>query len=101
MTAHTAVEHHDLDRSECWCCGMLDDPRRMIRLGNHPEVLLCVRCGRWAGKQAWEIEDSARTGVAVVLRDRVRDVRRAVVRRGWHHGRIAGGPLRWLGKRLP
>ena len=80
---------------------MLDDPARMIHLGNHPEIVLCVRCGRWAGKRAWEIEDRARSGPLVRARNGVRALRRDVMRRGWHHHRLIGGPLRWIGRRLP
>jgi len=101
MAMPTAVDDHELQRSECWCCGTVDDPARMVHLGNHPEVALCVACGRWAAKQAWEIEDRARTGPLVMARDRFRQLRRGVIQRGLHHNRILGRPLRWLGKRLP
>ena len=101
MTSRTAVESDEPRGSECWCCGAIDDPVRMIHLGNHPEVLLCVRCGRWAAKQAWEIEDRAKTGPLVIARDRFRALRRGVIDRGWQHNRIIGGPLRWIGRHLP
>ena len=102
MSTRTAVEDADeLGRSQCWCCGAIDDPARMIHLGNHPEVALCVRCGRWAVKQAWEIEDRDKTGPLVMARDRFRAFRRKVIHRGWHHNRPLGPPLRWIGKRLP
>lgn len=51
--------------------------------------------------QAWEIDDRAKTGPLVLARDRLRTVRQGVVDRGWHRGRIFGGPLRWLGDKLP
>jgi hypothetical protein len=73
----------------------------MIHLGNHPEVALCPRCGRWAAKQAGAIDDRGRTGPVVLARDRLRAMRRSVVHRGWQHNRILGGPLRWIGQRLP
>ena len=101
MSMTTAIEDQELPRSECWCCGTIDDPARLIRLGNHPEVALCVRCGRWAAKRAWEIEDMSKTGPLVAARDRLRAIRRGVVRRGWQHNRFLGGALRRLGKRLP
>jgi hypothetical protein len=101
MAAQTAIEDFELGRSECWCCGTIDDPDRMIHLGNHPEVMLCVRCGHWAAKEASEIEDRAKTGPLVLARDRFRALRRSVVQRGWQHSRIFGGPLRRIGKRLP
>jgi hypothetical protein len=72
-----------------------------VRLGHHPEVALCLGCARWAAKRAWEIEDRARTGPVVGVRNRFRALRRAVVDRGWHRHRLLGGPLRWVGKRLP
>jgi hypothetical protein len=101
MTTHTADEDATTNPSQCWCCGAIEDPARMVRLGNHPEVALCVRCARWAAKQAWEIEDQGRTGPLVTARDRLRAARRGVVRRGWHQHRLLGGPVRWIGKRLP
>lgn len=100
MATRTAVEDHELGKSECWCCGVTDEPARMVHLGNHPEVALCVRCGRWAAQQAWEIEDRAKTGPLVTARDRLRTSRRAVIDHGWQHGRL-GRPLRWLGRHLP
>jgi hypothetical protein len=101
MTTHTADEDATIDPSRCWCCDAIEDPARMVRLGNHPEVALCVRCARWAAKEAWEIEDQGRTGALVTARDRLRAARRGVVRRGWHHHRLLGGPVRWIGKHLP
>jgi hypothetical protein len=101
MTTHTAVEDHELRRSECWCCGATTDPARMVHLGNHPEVALCLRCGHWVALQARGIEDRDRTGPAVRARDGMRAVRRRVIDRGWQHNRIVGPPLRWLGKHLP
>lgn len=101
MATRTAVEDQELSRSECWCCGAIDDPVRMIHLVNHPEVALCVRCGHWAAKQAWEVEDRVRTGPSVLARDRFRALRRRVAERGWQHNRIVGAPLRWLGRHLP
>jgi hypothetical protein len=99
--AQTAVEDELPSPSQCWCCGTTDDPDRMVHLGNHPEVALCRACARWAAKQAWEIDDSAKSGPLVAARGRFRAVRQAVVRRGWHRSRIFGGPLRWIGNRLP
>jgi hypothetical protein len=101
VAAQTLNEDAFADRSECWCCGAIDDPARMVHLGNHPEVALCIRCARWASKEAWEIEDRRKTGLLVRARDRFRTLRRGVVLRGWHHHRLFGGPLRWIGRKLP
>jgi hypothetical protein len=101
--ANTAVATDDSRPAsgECWCCGTVDDPQLMVHLGNHPEVALCRRCARWAAKQAWEVDDRAKPGVLATVRSGFRKVRRSVVDRGWHRSRIVGGPLRWLGNRLP
>jgi hypothetical protein len=73
----------------------------MIHLGNHPEVVLCPSCGRWAAKQAREIEDRGRTGPLVAVRHRLRQARRGVVERGLHRNRLIGRALRRLGRHLP
>jgi hypothetical protein len=85
----------------CWCCGQSHPNDRMVHLGNHPEVGLCLRCAHFVHKQAWEIEDRDRTGPLPRSRDAFRQVRRQVVERGWHQNPVVGGPLRWLGKHLP
>lgn len=101
MVMHTGADYADESGSQCWCCGTIEAPARMVHLGNHPEVALCPRCARWAARQAREIEDRSESGVAVLVRDRLRAARRAVMERGWQQHRFLGGPLRWLGKRLP
>ena len=73
----------------------------MVSLGNHPEVHLCLRCADFVHQRAWEIEDHHRGGPAAIVRDRFRDLRAGVMRRGWHQNRFIGGRLRWLGKYLP
>jgi hypothetical protein len=101
MPTFAAVDDAELEPSACWCCGAIDAPERMVHLGNHPEVALCLGCARWAAKEAWAIADQGRTGPVVRARDRFRAIRRGVVDRGWHRNRVFGGPLRWIGKRLP
>ncbi|HEV2885621.1 MAG TPA: hypothetical protein VGX49_01805, partial [Jatrophihabitans sp.] len=59
-------------RSECWCCGRVEAPERMVRLGAHPEVALCLGCAHFVHRAASEIEDRSRTGFRVRVRDRVR-----------------------------
>lgn len=89
------------DLVECWCCDTRDTPDRMVHLGNHPEVHLCPRCAHFVHQQAWTIEDNDRHGPGAVARNRFRDLRAQVIRRGWQHNRFVGGRLRWLGKYLP
>lgn len=99
--SRTAVEDADATRSECWCCGTIEDPTRLVHLGNHPEVTLCLRCAHSVSKWAWEIEDQSKTGPLVLARDRFRAARKGVIRRGWQHSPVFGGPIRWLGRHLP
>jgi hypothetical protein len=101
MTRRVAVADAEHGRSQCWCCGMVEDPAELVHLGNHPEVTVCIRCAHSISKWAWEIEDQSRTGLAVQARDRFRRLRKSVVQHGWQHDRFIGRPLRWLGKYLP
>jgi len=73
----------------------------MVHLGNHPEVALCVRCARWAAKQAGEVEDRDRRSPLAAARNGLRRVRRGVVDRGWQQNRFVGVLLRRLGRLLP
>jgi hypothetical protein len=97
----TAVDHEEPGLSQCWCCGVIEDPRRLVHLGNHPEVVVCPRCAHSLSKWAWEVEDQDRTGLAVRARDGIRRLRKTVVRHGWHQNRFVGRGLRWLGRFTP
>ncbi len=57
----------------------------MVRLGNHPEATVCIRCAHSLSKRAWELEDRDRTSLASRTRDAFRSLRKTVVQRGWHH----------------
>jgi hypothetical protein len=100
MSAVTATDEHGA-RSQCWCCGQIESPEKLVRLGKHPEVALCMACARWASKQADEIADLSRTGLGVRVRDRMRVARRKVIERGWHRLPVLGGLLRRLGRHTP
>ena len=97
----TVTDEHDEGNVVCWCCDRIDSPHRMVHLGNHPEVLLCLQCAHFVHQRAWKIEDEGRRGLAAVARDGFRSVRAEVVRRGWHRNKFIGDKLRWLGKYLP
>jgi hypothetical protein len=101
MTVRTAIDDSARTPSQCWCCGAIDDPTRLVHLGNHPEVTLCLRCAHFVGKRASEIEDLNKTGMAARGRDALRRARSGVIRRGWHQHPMLGPPLRWLGKHTP
>jgi hypothetical protein len=93
--------HDDGSRVHCWCCSSVDTPDRMVHLGDHPEVHLCPGCAHFVHQQAWEIDDAGKRGPAALVRDRFRNLRAAVIRRGWHHNRFIGRTLRSLDKYLP
>jgi hypothetical protein len=54
----------EISPSQCWYCGTTEDSTRLVHLGNHPEVELCVRCAHSVSKWAWEVEDRTKTGTA-------------------------------------
>ncbi|MGH8860447.1 MAG: hypothetical protein ACRDVG_04295 [Jatrophihabitantaceae bacterium] len=85
----------------CWCCGTYGPDERMVHLGNRPEVAVCIRCAYSLQKWAGEIEDRDRHTLAARARDRLRDVRRYVVRKGWHQHPVVGRGLRRLGRYVP
>lgn len=101
MAVRAALEDEESGRAQCWCCGADEHPAKLVHLGNHPEVAVCTRCAHSLSKWAWEIEDQARTGLAVRARDGIRRVRKTVVRHGWHNNPLIGRGLRWLGKFTP
>lgn len=100
MTAQTASGLAG-GQVECWCCGAHRPADAVVRLGNHPEVALCLRCAHWAHLQARAREDAGRRDPAARVRDVLRAGRRAVMRRGWQHLPVIGPALRRLGRRLP
>jgi len=96
MTAEPIIVAIDLDDEgnvECWCCDTIDAPDRMVNLSNHPEVHLCLQCAHYVHQQAWVIEDEGKRGPAALIRDRFRNLRAGVIRRGWHQNRFIGGKL--------
>ncbi len=102
MTVHTSTEDQQSPwEAQCWCCGVIDDPARVVHLGNHPEVVVCIRCSHSLSKWAGELEDRARTGFAVRARGSFRRLRKTVVRHGWQNNKIVGRGLRWIGRFTP
>jgi len=60
----TATGVQDAGDVRCWRCDISDVPNRMVHLGNHPEVNLCLRCAHFVHQQTWEIEDEGKGGPA-------------------------------------
>jgi hypothetical protein len=95
------VDRNDGRSAQCWCCGSVDGSDRMVHLGDHPEVHLCLGCAHFVHQRAWQIEDRGKRGPAALARDRVRTLHAGAMRRGWLQNRYVGGRLRWLSKHLP
>lgn len=97
----TAVNSGESDLAECWCCGTRQPKTAVVHLGNHAEVVVCLRCAHFLHQQARQREDALRPSPAGRARDELRKVRRMVMRQGWHQLPFIGRPLRWLGKHVP
>lgn len=100
MTVQPAIEEAG-GRGSCWCCGREEPEASLVRLGNHPEVAVCLRCAHFLHQQARGREDAVRTSPAARARDGLRAARRFVIQRGWHRKAGIGPLLRRLGRHTP
>jgi hypothetical protein len=100
-TVAPATESDTAEPPECWCCGTAYPDADLVRLGNHPEVGVCLACAHYLHQQARAREDARRPTPASRARDQLRNARQVVIRREWHRNPVIGRPLRWLGRRLP
>ena len=73
----------------------------MVHLGDHPEVAVCTPCAHSLSRWASDTDDRSRSGLAVRTRGRLRRLRTAVIRHGWHRNRIVGRALRRIGRFTP
>jgi hypothetical protein len=85
----------------CWCCGQQRPADRVVYLGSHPEVAVCLGCAHVLHQRARAREDEMRPSLSGRGRDVLRAGRELVMRRGWHHLPGVGRLLRWAGRRLP
>ena len=85
----------------CWCCGKQVRHDLTVRLGNHPEVAVCLGCAHYLHRQAWSREDSRRRSIGSALRNGLRSGRGVVLQRRWHEKAVVGDGLRWLGRHMP
>jgi hypothetical protein len=94
-------EQQRVSRIGCWCCGGEYPEEELVRLGQHPEVGVCLRCARWLQRRAVQRYDEQHPSPAALLRGRVQAIRRAVIRKGWHQRGALGSVLRWIDRFLP
>jgi hypothetical protein len=85
----------------CWCCGAEYPEAELVRLGQHPEVGVCLRCARWLQRRAVQRHDQQHPSPAARLRGGIQAVRDAVIRKGWHERGALGAVLRWIDRHLP
>lgn len=85
----------------CWCCGEQQATSSVVRLGDRPEVTLCLRCAHFVHRRAQAIEDAGVRTMATRARDVVRASESFVIQHDLQHKPVIGPVLRWLGPRLP
>jgi len=88
----------ETDRSECWCCGQSTPEQALVRLGNHPEVGVCIDCVGFLGRRA---RDYRASQMRLRLRATAEKVRQEAMARRLHERPVIGPPLRWVNRHLP
>ncbi len=98
MSTQTETAVSETGESRCWCCGQTAPEEALVRLGNHPEVGLCVKCVRFLGRRARDYQAS-------VMRKRLRgtadSIRGEIMARGWHERPVIGPALMWINRHVP
>jgi hypothetical protein len=56
MSAQTQVPVAKATEGACWCCGRVTAEDALVRLGNHPEVGICINCVHFLGRRAREYQ---------------------------------------------
>jgi hypothetical protein len=98
MSSETQTAIGEVGESGCWCCGRMTAEKALVRLGNHPEVGVCVSCVRFLGRRARDYQASV---WHQQLRGAAETVRGEVMRRGWHERPGIGPALLWINRHLP
>ena len=98
MSAQTQVPVAKTTEGACWCCGRVTAEDALVRLGNHPEVGICINCAHFLDRRARDYQ-------ATVMRQRLRataeSINAKVMARGWHQHPAFGPALRWINRQLP
>lgn len=85
----------------CWCCGRSYPEQELTRLGDHPEVGVCLGCAIYLKRRATARRDEHHPTLVSRLRGGIDTVRNAVIRRGWHERGPLGALLRRIDRFLP
>jgi hypothetical protein len=98
MSAEAQTAIGQTGESSCWCCGRASSDDALVRLGNHPEVGICINCVHFLRRRARDLQ-------ATVTRQRLRgaaeSIRGKVIARGWHQRPGIGPALRRLNRHIP
>ncbi|HVQ93637.1 MAG TPA: hypothetical protein VMU51_21550 [Mycobacteriales bacterium] len=97
----TASETMEALAAECWCCGATFAEPDLVRLGQHPEVGICLGCAQYLYRRRTERLDHTKPSLAAEVRNMIRAVRAAVVARGWADRPVLGRILRRIDRHLP
>lgn len=54
MSAETQTAREQTGESSCWCCGRPGSEDTLVRLGNHPEVGICIPCVHFLRRRAMD-----------------------------------------------
>ena len=98
MSAETQTAREQTGESSCWCCGRPGSKHTLVRLGNHPEVGICIPCVHFLRRRAMDLQA---TVMRQTLRGAAESVRGQVMARGWHRRPLIGPALQWLNRQLP
>jgi hypothetical protein len=99
--ADAAVEHEQVERPSCWCCGNTFDDHDLTRLGAHPEVGVCAGCARWLHRRARAASDTGLRSPGALMRRWVGLARERIMRAGMQDWPVVGPLLRRLDRHLP
>lgn len=89
------------DEIRCWCCDREFAESDVVRLGAHPEVSLCLDCGRFLKRRVAAQRHEQRWTPIGAVRGVVELSRAWVIEHGWHQRGLSGAFLRGLDRFLP
>ena len=99
MTSATRPER--APSTACWCCGGDFPEAELVRLGEHPEVGLCLDCAVWVKRRAVARNQEQHPSLPGLLSRGLDTARNAVITRGWHERGRVGVLLRRIDRWLP
>jgi hypothetical protein len=95
-----AARHDPAPPLGCWCCGRPFQEEQLVRLGEHPEVGLCLQCAIWVKRRAVARHHKQHPTVLGRRRTGIDAVRDRVIERGWHERGRLGALLRGIDRYL-